>query len=461
MPKLDVKDTICAIATPLGEGGIGVVRLSGPEAIEVASGALTLKPAELNLEKVPSHTVHYGYFQANGSILDEVMVAVFRAPRSYTAEDVVEISAHGSTFTLRKILDALVDKGARIAQAGEFTKRAFINGRIDLAQAEAVLDMIKAKSARGQKAALDQLQGRLSRTVAVIKEELIGVCAYLEAHIDFPDEDLDIFSEDSVLQRIHLVNEKIARLVKTYACGEFLRDGILTVLVGCPNVGKSSLLNALLDRDRAIISDIPGTTRDALEELLDIQGLLVRLVDTAGLGVEKSVLDKKGIEKTISYFEVGKLFLFLLDGTRALGKEDKKIFASLRGKTVIPVITKADLECAISVDAIKKLTGESPIIVSSHSREGLEDLETAIADKIEISDIDANSVMVTRLRHKISLEAAREALIRAGEAYTKKSSLEFIASDLREALTHLGEVVGEIYTDDILDVIFSEFCIGK
>ena len=455
------EDTICAIATPPGIGGLGVLRLSGPQSLEIAYKVFRGAGGK-DVRGMASHTVRYGHLvNRDGKALDEVLLTYFQAPRSYTCEDMVEISAHGGPRILKSALEVMTQSGARHAEPGEFTKRAFLNGRLDLTQAEAVLDLIKAKTDSARDQALRQLQGEFSREIARLKENLLKLCAHVEAYVDFPEEDIEVYSRDEFLVQFEQIAGEILKLIKTFEKGAVLRDGILAVIVGRPNVGKSSLLNALLDRDRAIVSDIPGTTRDALEEELEVGGALIRIVDTAGLRLRPEGVEKIGIERTRQYMEQAQLFIAVLDGSQELTEEDKKIYQEISKKKHILVVNKVDLYVRLTAEQLARIGPEAPCYVSVLEKKGLDELEKRLSELVLHGRIQAESAVVTKARHRMALEKAHEALLKAREAFRNRLSLEFIAFDLREALDRLGEIVGQIYTDDILDVIFHEFCVGK
>ena len=463
MPEINLEDTIAAISTPPGEGGIGIVRLSGKNAISIA--ACMFRSANgINLCDQESHTIHFGIiYDGEGSPIDQVLVSIFRCPKSYTAEDVIEISAHGGSLILKKILDLTLSFGARHAEPGEFTRRAFLNGRIDLTQAEGVLDLIRAKTDRSLEIALRQLNGKLSQELNSIQNELMKLYAHLEAYLDFPDEHLEVYSNHDFKSRFQKVAEQIKRLIDSFSKGEILREGVVVIIVGRPNVGKSSLLNALLNRDRALVSDIPGTTRDILEESIVLDGLWVRLVDTAGLWHSTDSLDRAAMEHTQRYLEEGDLFLWVLDGTDGLLEEDRLILERLKGKKVVPVVNKIDRggRKIIPSELEKVSGGLTPIFLSAKTREGLENLEKKIVDLILGTELAQESIVITRLRHKRALEASWEALEKSFQTFLNRESLEFVALDLKQSLDALKELVGEIYSEDLLDVIFKEFCIGK
>lgn len=463
MPPLNLDDTIAAVATPPGQGGIAVVRVSGKEAHKIVSGFF--RPSKKgNLAKQLSHTLRHGHFlNEEGKALDEVLVSLFRAPRSYTGEDVVEISCHGGIRIVRRVLEVLTGHGARHAEPGEFTRRAFIHGKIDLTQAEATLDLIRAQSEASLEAAVRQLQGRLSKKINQFKEKLMKLYAHLEASLDFPEEHLEVDSREECLKQLGAIEGEIRNLAASFRRGGILREGVLTVLVGKTNVGKSSLLNALLERERALVSHLPGTTRDALEEAVEIGGLAVRLVDTAGLGLgSKNELDRLGMERTRTYLQEADLLLFLVDGSSAWTAEDDAVFSEMNGKDCLPVINKGDLPPQIDLKQLARLIPqEKPCLISARTGEGLLELEKRIEEKIHTLGGMQESLSLTRARHKQALEEALAALARFRKGLQEGLSLEFVLIDLKNALDRLRELIGEIYSEDLLDVIFQEFCIGK
>lgn len=456
MPNINFDDTIAAISTPIGEGGIGVIRVSGPKAIKIADKIFLAKSGK-KLSGAKPLTVNYGEVcDEKGKRVDEVLVTLFRAPKSYTCEDLVEISTHGGIVVTRKILDLILKQGVRPADPGEFTRRAFLGGRLDLAQAEAVLDVIRAKTDASLTAAQDQLEGRLSHDIRKIKENLMKVYAHIEAFVDFPEEDIEVFSRGEILKRLEDVKHQIKTLIQSYGKGEVMREGVLAVIVGRPNVGKSSLLNALLDRDRAIVSEVPGTTRDTLEEMIELDGILFRIVDTAGLGRGRNQLDALSMERTKKYLEKGQLFLFVLDGSEPFQEEDRVIKELLGDKKVITVVNKSDLPITLTLPGPAE-----PIKISAKTREGISNLESRMTQLVWNGRVSVEGVTITRLRHKVALERAHEALESAKKVFLAKESLEFLSFDIKSALDALAELIGEIYSEDLLDVIFSEFCIGK
>ncbi|MBI4397549.1 MAG: tRNA uridine-5-carboxymethylaminomethyl(34) synthesis GTPase MnmE [Candidatus Omnitrophica bacterium] len=457
-----LNDTIAAVATAVGEGGIGIVRVSGPHAIRIADAIFRAKSGRLLAATRPMR-VRYGHvLDPEKKIVDEVLVTLFRAPHSYTSEDLVEIACHGGLKIVSKVLELVLRAGARAAGPGEFTRRAFLSGKMDLAQAEAVLDVIRAKTDAGMRAAGEQLRGNLSEQVRALRERLMKLYAHVEAFVDFPEEDIEVYSAEEVRESLVSVQGQIRQLLNTYQKGEIVRDGILTVIVGRANVGKSSLLNAMLDRDRAIVSEISGTTRDSLEEMIEIGGMIFRLVDTAGLGECKDTLDELSMRQTAQYLERGRIFLFLLDASAAFSPFDLEIANRLRGKKVIPVINKSDQPGRWRwSEAPWAAHFGTPIRISAKTRAGLEHLEKKLVDEVSQGMLETEGAQITRARHRDALEKALRALENGQAVFQRKDSLEFLSFELRAALDALAELIGEIYSEDLLDVIFSEFCIGK
>jgi tRNA modification GTPase len=456
-------DTICAISTPLGEGGIAIVRLSGSRSIPIAD-SLFRAPSKKKLSDALSHTIHYGHIFRHEVMLDEVLVSVFKAPRTYTAEDMVEINAHGGIVITRAILDALIEAGARLAEPGEFTKRAFLNGRIDLLQAESVIDVITAQSELSAKAALQQLEGYLSRALKHIREQLVTVRAHVESFVDFPEEGDQLYSDSKIKEGLSAVITELKRLADSYKNGEVIRAGVHTVFVGRPNVGKSSLLNVLLKRDRAIVSDFPGTTRDALEELIEIDGVLFRLVDTAGIMISpQHTLDYLSIEKTRQQYEKGDLIIVVFDAASPLGDEDKKIIAAIKDKKCLVVCNKTDQGVLLDSSVIAEEFGYAPevLYLSVVTKKGVEELEHALGKAVLTTTSMLGETLVTRLRQKQAIESAYKSLLQALRGLDDKKGIELVAYDLQAAIRAIKELIGEVYSDEVLNVIFSEFCIGK
>ncbi|MDD5086100.1 MAG: tRNA uridine-5-carboxymethylaminomethyl(34) synthesis GTPase MnmE [Candidatus Omnitrophica bacterium] len=463
MTKFRLDDTVCAISTPLGSGGIGVIRLSGPQAFEAAHRFF--KPSkETDIRQARSHTLRHGYIiDAGGNKIDEVVAAFYRSPRSYTGEDVVEISGHGSVVTLRKILDLFISHGLRLAERGEFTRRAFLNGKLDLIQAEAVLDIVEAGSEGASCAALSQLEGKFSSVIRSMREKLIQTSAHVEASIDFPEEEIKTNTLAEIKGTLGDVRETIETILASYERGRRLREGTTITIVGKPNVGKSSLLNVLLGKNRAIVSVLPGTTRDAVEEAIYLGGHCVRLVDTAGMGSSDKPLERLAREKTKEYLDKSELFLFVLDGSAVWDSSDMELSALIKDKEFIPVINKIDLPQNLDrARAGHVIAKHDFCLVSAFTKEGIEALEKKIVRCLENNHGKKEEpVWMLRERQKIALEQGRDAIQAAINSITDQAQPELFALDLKQAMERLNELIGEVYTDEVLDKIFSQFCIGK
>ncbi|MBI3307564.1 MAG: tRNA uridine-5-carboxymethylaminomethyl(34) synthesis GTPase MnmE [Candidatus Omnitrophica bacterium] len=464
MPELKMDDTIAAIATPLGEGGISVIRVSGPKTFEMA-GKFFHPVKKANFADFPSHTIHLGEIRTlEGAAIDEVLLSIFRQPNSYTGEDIVEINCHGGMAVTGRILDLLICGGARHAEPGEFTRRAFLNGKIDLTQAEAILDLIKAKSGRSMEVAIRQLAGTLSQKFKTLKNELMSIYAHLEAYLDFPDEHLEIYSDQEIIKRLEVVRGEIQKLITGFARGSMIRDGVMAVITGKPNVGKSSLFNALLERDRALVSEFPGTTRDRLEEWIDIAGFPIRLVDTAGLASNLNhPLEQMGMAAARQSLNQAELTLYIVDSSIPLDEEDGLVLKAIDfKKPVLVLMNKCDLPQKLDEEKFASLLENKKILrISTKTREGFDQMEKNIAELILGKSVELESEQITRLRHKNSLQEAAEALTRTKDFLTRKESFELITLELKTALESLQELIGEVYSEDLLDVIFAEFCIGK
>ncbi len=455
--------TICAISTPPGQSGIGIVRLSGPDAVSIA-GKLVKATNKRPLSEQPTHRLVHGRVIDGDSVVDEILVSVMRSPHSYTTEDVVEINCHGGIVAVRKTLELALKAGARLAGPGEFTRRAFLGGRIDLVQAEAVADIISAKTAAGLKAASEQLRGNLSERIISLRERLADCLARIEATIDFPEDEVPQLGDKDVLATVNGIMNDLDGLIKGSEAGKLYRDGISTVIVGKPNVGKSSILNAILDEPRAIVTQEPGTTRDIIVESVDLHGIALSLSDTAGIREPGCEVERLGVERSERAIEDADLALFIVDISEPLSAEDTRIIERLATKShVVVVANKTDLKPDADLSNLEQRLPERKIIRTSATEgTGISEMEEAIFDEITNgATIAPEEIIVTRLRHRQALEGARAALGRAGDAIKSDLSEEFIAIDLREALDGLGEIVGAVVTDDLLDRIFSEFCIGK
>lgn len=475
MLRDSIKDTITAISTPGGPGGIGIVRISGDDALKIADRIFKARD-----KSIPSnyrgYTVRYGwiinssYTKTNKSsaighrpnnIIDEVLLTVMRAPRSYTKEDVVEIGCHSGIVVLREILDLILKNGARLADRGEFTKRAFLNGRIDLAQAEAVLDIINAKTNLALEAGLYNLQGRLSEEVSEINSEILNVLALLEADIDFPDEDIKAIDKKRLSLAINEIIRRIDSVLDSAQHGRILREGLSVVIAGRANVGKSSLLNALLKEERAIVTPIAGTTRDTIEEVIDIKGIPLKIADTAGIIEPRDLIEKEALKRTQGFLNKADLILLTFDSGYRLTEQDRLLIKKAKNRPAIAVLNKSDLKQKIEASEIKRHF-PNLVKVSSLMGKGIKDLEQKIADlvwhgKVELSD----EAIVTNLRHVEVLRDSRELLNRALGSFKNNLSSEFVAEDLKSARHSLGKITGDTIEEDLLNKIFSEFCIGK
>lgn len=456
-------ETIAAISTPRGEGGIGIVRISGPDAIRIA-GKVLVPPAGKTVGEFESHSLHLCRVKlpSDNKIIDEVMVSVMRAPKSFTREDVVEINCHGGTVALTATLNAVLSQGARLAQPGEFTKRAFLNGRIDLAQAEAVIDVIRARTDRSLSAALDNLEGSLSREIRGIRGDLSGILARIEVNIDFPGEDPEAeVTPEELEDMLSGIEDSIERLLAGSGRGKVLREGIRLVIAGRPNVGKSSLLNALLREKRAIVTDIPGTTRDVIEETLNLGGIPIRVMDTAGIRRAGDKIEALGVEMSEKLLDQADIVLLVTDASAGLLEEDLAVNKKAGDKKCLVVVNKLDLVGSVELSQWEKSTGRRCVAVSAKTGLGLESLEEKVVELIETGIAPAEGPLVTRLRHEQALKKALEHVREAREACVQGIPEDIMAIDVREAWTSLGEITGETVSEEILDRIFADFCIGK
>jgi len=456
------EDTIAAIATPFGMGGIGIIKISGPKSFEIAKKIFRRKAQSSALK--PYH-LHYGEVidTQDGSVIDEALLSFMQKPTSYTREDVVEINCHSGFLVLQKILEIVLKEGGRLAEPGEFTKRAFINGRIDLSQAEAVADIVNSQTNASLRVATQQLKGVLSKEIIKLKEDLINVLTYIEASIDFPEEDINIIPPHQLLNKIKVLMDNIRRLIDSYEEGRFYREGISAIIIGKPNVGKSSLLNALLKEKRAIVTSIPGTTRDIIEEAISVEGFPLKIIDTAGIGDAKDIIEEEGIRLAKEKLTSADLAILVIDISQEIDQGNSQMVAELMGKKVIIALNKIDLVPESFISRAKDTLKNYPIVpISALYSQGIEELKEAVFSAIIQHKLDSPpSVVITNIRHKIALEKALENLANAGESLIKEMSPEFTALDIQLSLKCLGEIVGETTSEDILDRIFSEFCIGK
>lgn len=455
-------DTIAAISTSLGEGGIAIVRVSGSRALKIVSGIFKGKNNK-GLESIKTYTMRYGYIieRETNEILDEVIVSYMKAPKSFTAEDVVEINCHGGVTATNNILMEVIKAGARIAEPGEFTKRAFLNGRIDLSEAEAVIDIIRAKTDLSMRSAVMQSQGKVSKEVINLREKLLEIIAHIEATVDYPEEDLEQITSDSVSIKLKQIIEMLDVILKNSEQGKIIREGLNTVIVGKPNVGKSSLLNALVKENRAIVTDIPGTTRDVIEEFISIDGIPIKIVDTAGIRKSNDVVEKIGVEKSIEKINESDLIILMLDLSREIDEEDREIINYIRDKKSIVILNKKDLSQKLNLDEINGFKSEYIIKTSAFSGEGIDNLKQSIKDLFFNGKIESKDILITNARHKEAVIKARENCISALEALSNTDAIDLASIDIRNAWLNLGEITGDTLEENIIDKIFSKFCLGK
>ncbi len=453
-------NTIAAIATPAGTGGIGIVRISGENALEIASKVFSTKA---DVMRFKTHTLHYGkVVDEKGKTIDEALLSYMQAPHSYTGENVVELSCHGSITSIRGVLEAVLKAGARLAGRGEFTKRAFLNGKLDLSQAEAVIDIINSKNERALGAAVNQLEGRLSEKIAEIRENLVDVTAYVEAETDFPEDDISGLSIEEVKEKLLDSLRRLDALLSTAGKGKIIRDGISTVILGRPNVGKSSLLNALLGENRAIVTDIPGTTRDIIEEYLNIGDITLKISDTAGIRSTGDTVEKIGVDRAVKEAENAQLVLFVADISSMPSKEDEQLLDILKNRTAIGVLNKVDKELPGATEAYEKMLNIPCVKISAAEGTGVDKLSALINEMFGCGEIeDDNSVLLTNLRHTESILLAKNSVSSALSTLDAGMPADMIFVDLFDALSALGEVTGMSVSEEVVDKIFEKFCLGK
>ncbi len=455
-------DTIAAIATALGESGIAVIRVSGDDAISIADKIYRGKKPLIHAK---SHTVHYGHIVhiQTGEVIDEVLVTVMRAPRTFTREDTVEISCHGGLVPVQSILESLLMAGARLAEPGEFTKRAFLNGRIDLSQAEAVIDLIRAKTEQAAKIANQQAEGRLSKQIRTLRAEILETLAHLAVNVDYPEYDAEEMTGKLLSERCLSIKKELERLLQTARQGKIMREGLATVIVGRPNVGKSSLLNALAQENRAIVTDIPGTTRDILEEYVNIRGIPLRLLDTAGIRETEDVVERIGVERSQEALEEADLLLIVLNYGEPLQEEDERLLAFSQTITSVVIVNKIDLPQKCDLDRVRAIVGNRPIITTSlKKQQGIEQLEEVVVNQFFSGQIDSKDITyVSNARHIQLLEKAKASVEEVVTGIEAGLPLDLVEIDLKNAWQSLGEVIGEAVAEDLIDQIFSQFCLGK
>ena len=455
-------DTIAAIATAMGNSGIGIVRISGDEAIEVADRVFKLKGGKDKLANQKSHTIHYGFVCDGDEVIDEVLVMLMKGPRTFTAEDTVEIDCHGGMLVTRRVLEAVLKAGARLADPGEFTKRAFLNGRIDLSQAEAVIDVINAKNEYALKSSVGQLRGIVSKKIKELREQIIFEIAFIESALDDPEHiSLDGYG-DKLMTVVKGMEKELCKLIKSSSNGRVVSEGVKTVILGKPNAGKSSLMNVLVGEDRAIVTDIAGTTRDILEEHIYLQGISLNVVDTAGIRNTDDVVEKIGVSRAMDAAEDADLIIYVVDGSRDLDENDYQIMDFIKERKAVVLLNKSDLEQVVSVDEIIEKSGHSVIAISAKREDGIDKLEEEIKSLFYEGEIDFNDqVMITNVRHAQALKEAYDSVLMVERSIEDGMAEDFYSIDLMNAYEELGKIIGEAVEDDLVNEIFSKFCMGK
>ena len=455
-------DTIAAIATALTNSGIGIIRVSGNEAFDIVDRIFRPKNKRKKLKEEKTYTVHYGHIQDGDEIIDEVLAIIMRGPHSYTAEDTVEIDCHGGVLVMKKILETVIKYGARMAEPGEFTKRAFLNGRIDLSQAEAVIDVINSKNNYALKSSVSQLSGSMSKKVKELREKLLFEIAFIESALDDPEHiSLDGYPE-KLKVTVNDMQEELNRAISTFDSGRVLSEGIRTVILGKPNAGKSSLMNVLVGEERAIVTDIAGTTRDTLEENIRLHGISLNIVDTAGIRETEDVVEKIGVKKARANADDADLLIYVVDGSCPLDENDYQIMNLIEGRKSIVLLNKTDLEMVLTPEEIKEKTGKEVVAVSAKEQRGIDLLEEKIKELFLSGEIDFNDeVMITNVRHKTAMSEALKSLSLVKQSIEDQMPEDFYSIDLMNAYEQLGTIIGESLEDDLVNEIFNKFCMGK
>lgn len=455
-------DTIAAVATAMTASGIGIIRMSGPDSRKIAGKVYRSKGGKKRIEEVSSHTINYGFICDGEETIDEVLVMVMDGPRSYTGEDTVEIDCHGGVLAMKRVLETVVKYGARPAEPGEFTKRAFLNGRMDLSQAEAVIDVINAKNEYALKSSLGQLKGNIQKAIQEIRERIIYQIAYIESTLDDPEHiSIDGYGE-TLGKEVELLKERLQQLLQTVREGKLMKEGIKTVILGKPNAGKSSLLNILVGEERAIVTDIAGTTRDILEESIVLHGISLRMIDTAGIRSTEDVVEKIGVKKAIEYAKDADLILYVVDSSVPLDENDREILELLQDKRAIVILNKADLEPVVTEDILRKKTKHAVVSISAKEEEGIDLLEQQMKDMFFDGELSFNDeIYITNVRHKAALEEAKRSLELVENSIQMQMPEDFFSIDLMNAYEALGSIIGESVGEDLVNEIFSKFCTGK
>lgn len=448
-----MEDTIVAISTSVGEGAISIIRLSGHDALNIASKVFTK-----DLTKVDSHTIHYGFITSNNEKIDEVLVSVMKAPKTFTREDIVEINCHGGIATTNKVLEVLLENGARLAEPGEFTKRAFLNGRIDLLEAEATMDLISSKAESARKISINTLTGETSNLIKNLRSELVKIISNIEVNIDYPEyEDIEVLTNESILPDIKKFKEKLEEIIKKSEDSKVIKEGIRVGIIGRPNVGKSSLLNSLLEEEKAIVTDVPGTTRDIVEGSLIVSGIPLNIIDTAGIRKTEDTVEKIGVEKSLKIIDTSDLLIYILNNNEEITEEEKEILEKIKNKKRIIVVNKIDLKTKLN----KKLL-DSYIEISVKENIGIDKIKDEIKRLFNIGEISTNDM--TYLSNARSIALLKKSLNNINDAINEinnNNPIDIVELSLKESWNNLGEVIGETYTDELLDELFSRFCLGK
>jgi tRNA modification GTPase len=454
-------DTIGAISTSIGEGGIAIVRISGDKTKDIVDKIFQAKNGK-SIKDMKSYTMKYGYIiDENNNHIDEVIVSFMKGPRSFTAEDTIEINCHGGVVATNKVLEQAIKQGVRIAEPGEFTKRAFLNGRIDLSQAEAVIDIINAKTDLSMKSALMQSEGAISKEIKGLREKLLSTIAHIEATVDYPEDDLEEVTAEMAIKDLEITKKEIKGFIETAEEGKILREGLSTVIVGKPNVGKSSLLNALTKENRAIVTDIPGTTRDIIEEYINISGIPIKIIDTAGIRQTEDVVEKIGVERSRAKINDADLIIFILDSSNELSEEDKEIINHISNKKYMILLNKSDLNSKITKENLENINCKEIYSISAKTGEGIDKVRVAIKDMFFKGQISTNNVIITNSRHKEALLRAYECIESAIDTLNHTFAIDLASIDIRNAWTFLGEITGDSLEENIIDKIFKSFCLGK
>lgn len=457
-----METTIATISTAMSESGIGIIRVSGPEAVEIVSRIYRSKGGKKDINKVPTHTIHYGYIYDGEELIDEVLVMVMRAPRTFTGEDTVEIDCHGGVYAMKRVLETVLKNGGKTASPGEFTKRAFLNGKMDLSQAEAVMDVIQAKNEYALKSSVEQLKGSVQKAVKEIRKDLIYHIAYIESALDDPEHiSLEGYAQE-LLGIVEKSQKEIAHLLKSASDGKIIKEGIRTVILGKPNAGKSSLLNVLVGENRAIVTDIEGTTRDILEEYINLHGISLRMIDTAGIRETEDVVEKIGVNRARDMAKEADLILYVVDSSRPLDENDEEIISMLDSRKAIVLYNKTDLESKVDMEALKERVNRPVISVSAKEETGIRELEKEIKNMFFSGEISFNDeVYITNARHKEALMEAADSLGLVKNSIEMDMPEDFFSIDLMNAYESLGRIIGEAVGEDLVNEIFSKFCMGK